>query len=177
MYDSNPGWYQDSFYDITPPWVGRCRESPPTFENARSLPTYTSRHRYLPLGPPSDIASTTGPPSTIGPLASENGVTTTAKKVDFDMIPDIEETSSTSSQLDVPRSDDTATQLKEKPLVVEGRTSEGISQPRDILHTDEKRQTHNATSLEVKDMDIMISEYDMYYGVYPDFQLPLPNRP
>ena len=177
MYDSNPGWYQDSFYDITPPWVGRCRESPPTFKNARSLPTYTSRHRYLLLGPPSDIASTAGPPSTIGPSASENGVTTTAKKVDFDMIPDIEETSSTSSQLDVPRSDVTVTQSKEKPLVVEGRTSEGISQPRDILHMDERRQTHDATSLEVKDMDIMTSEYDVYYGVYPDFQLPLPNKP
>ena len=62
------------------------------------------------MGPPSDITSTTGPPSTIGPSASENGVTTTAKKVDFDMIPDIEETSSTSSQLDVPRSDATVTQ-------------------------------------------------------------------
>ena len=85
MYDSNPGWYQDSFYDLMPPWVGRCRESPPTFENARSLPIYTPRHRYLPLGPPSDIASTTGPPSTIGPSVSENGITTTTKKVDFDM--------------------------------------------------------------------------------------------
>ena len=177
MYDSNPGWYQDSFYDLTPPWVGRCRESPPTFENARSLPIYTPRHRYLPLGPPSDIASTTGPPSTIGPSASENGVTTTTKKVDFEMKPDSEETSSTSSQLDVPRSDVTVVQSNEKPLIVEGRPSERISQPRDIFHMDERRQTHDATSLEVKDMDITTFEYDMYYGVYPDFQLPLPNRP
>ena len=177
MYDSNPGWYQDSFYDLTPPWVGQCRESPPTFENARSLPIYTPRHRYLPLGPPSDIASTTGPPSTIGPSASENGVTTTTKKVDFDMKPDSEETSSTSSQLYVPRSDVTVVQSNEKPLVVEGRTSEGISQLRDIFHMDERRQTPDATSLEVKDMDITTSEYDVYYGVYPDFQLPLPNRP
>ena len=129
------------------------------------------------MGPPSDITSTAGPPSTIGPSASENGVTTTAKKVDFDMIPDIEETSSTSSQLDVPRNNATVTQSNEKPLVVEGRTSEGISQLRDILHMDERRQTHDATSLEVKEMDITTSEYDVYYGVYPDFQLPLPNRP
>ena len=177
MYNSNPGWYQDSFYDLTPPWVGRCRESPPTFENARSLPIYTSRHRYLPLGPPSDITSTAGPPSAIGPSASENGVTTTTKKVDFDMKPDIEETSSTSSHLDVPRSDATVIQSNEKPLVVEGRTSEGISQPRDIFHMDERRQTHDAISLEVKEMDITTSEYDIYYGVFPDFQLPLPNRP
>ena len=177
MYDSNPGWYQDSFYDLTPPWVGRCRESPPTFENARSLPIYTPRHRYLPLGPPSDIASTTGPPSTIGPSVSENGVTTTTKKVDFEMKPDSEETSSTSSQLDVPRSDVTIVQSNEKPLIVEGRPSERLSQPRDTFHMDERRQTHDATSLEVKDMDITTSEYDVYYGVYPDFQLPLPNRP
>ena len=177
MYDSNPGWYQDSFYDITSPWVGRYTESPPTFKNARSLPTYTSRHRYLLLGPPSDIASTTGPPSTIGPSASEHGAITTAKKADFDMKPDNEETSSTSSQLEVPRSDATATQSKEKPLVVEGKPSEGILQPRVILHMDERRQTHDTTSLEVKDMDITTSEYDVYYGVYPDFQLPLPNRP
>ena len=177
MYDSNPGWYQDSFYDLMPPWVGRCRETPPTFENARSLPIYTPRHRYLPLGPPSDIASTTGPPSTIGPSASENGVTTTTKKIDFEMKPDSEVTSSTSSQLDVPRSDVTVVQSNEKPLIVEGRPSERISQPRDIFHMDERRQTHDATSLEVKDMDITTSEYDVYYGVYPDFQLPLPNRP
>ena len=90
------------------------------------------------MGPPSDIASTTGPPSTIGPSASENGVTTTTKKVDFDMKPDSEETSSTSSQLDIPRSDATVIPSNEKPLVVEGRTSEGISQPRDIFHMDER---------------------------------------
>ena len=129
------------------------------------------------MGPPSDIASTTGPPSTIGPSASDNGVTTTTKNVDFEMKPDSEETSSTSSQLDVPRSDVTVVQLNEKPLIVEGRPSERITQPRDIFHMDERRQTHDATSLEVKDMDITTSEYDMYYGVYPDFQLPLPNRP
>ena len=177
MSDSIPGWYQDSFYDLTPSWVGRFRESPPTFENARSLPTYTSRHRYLPLGPPLDIASTTGPPSTIGPSASEDGAATTAKKVDFDMVPDIEEITSTLSQLDVPKSDATATQSKAKSLIVEGRPSERISQPRNILHTDERRQTHDTTSLEVKDMDITTSEYDVYYGVYPDFRLPLPNKP
>ena len=28
-----------------------------------------------------------------------------------------------------------------------------------------------------KGNDITTSEYDVYYGVYPDFQLPLPNRP
>ena len=111
-----------------------------------------------------------GLPSTVGPSASESGVTTTAKKVDFSMIHDIEETSSTSSQLDVPRKNVNTTQLK-------GRTSEGVSQQRETFHTDERRQIPDVTSLEVRDMDITTSDCDVYYRVYPDFQLPLPNRP
>ena len=118
MYGSTPRWYQDSFYDILPPWVGQYRESQTPFKNSRSLPAYTSRHRYLPLGPPSDITSTAEPPSTVGPSASESGVTTTAKKVDFSTIHDIEETSSTSSQLDVPRKNVNTTQLKDKNLLL-----------------------------------------------------------
>ena len=129
------------------------------------------------MGPPSDITSTAGPPSTVGPSASESGVTTTTKKVDFSTIHDIEETSSTSSQLDVPRKNVNTTQLKDKPFALEGRTSEGVSQQREIFHTDERRQKPDVTSLEIRDMDITTSDHDVYYGVYPDFQLPLPNRP
>ena len=177
MYGSTPRWYQDSFYDIMPPWIGQYRESHTPFENSRSLPAYTSRHRYLPLGPPSDITSTAGPPSTVGPSASESGATTTTKKVDFSTIHDIEETSSTSSQLDVPRKNVNTTQLKDKPFALEGRTSEGVSQQREIFHTDERRQKPDVTSLEIRDMDITTSARDVYYSMYPDFQLPLPNRP
>ena len=177
MYGSTPRWYQDSFYDVTPQWVGQYRGSHAPFKNSRSLPAYASRHRYLLLGPPSDITSTAGPPSTVGPSASESGVTTTAKKVDFSMIHDIEETSSTSSQLDVPRKNVNTTQLKDKLFALEGRTSEGVSQQRETFHTDERRQIPDVTSLEVRDMDITTSDHDVYYGVYPDFQLPLPNRP
>ena len=36
---------------------------------------------------------------------------------------------------------------------------------------------YNTTTLEVQDMDITAPERDIYHGVYPDFQLPLPNRP
>ena len=96
MYDSTPGWYQDSFYDITPPWAGQYEESRAPFRNSRLLPAYTSQPRLLPLGPLSDVTSMAGPPSTVGPSASENGATTTTKKVDFSIIRDIEETSSTS---------------------------------------------------------------------------------
>ena len=105
MYGSAPGWYQDSFYDITPPWAGQYEESHVPFGNSRLLPTYTSQPRLLPLGPTSDVTSTAGPPSTVGPSASENGATTSVKKVEFSITCDIEETSSTSSQSDVLRKD------------------------------------------------------------------------
>ena len=123
------------------------------------------------------MASTIGPPSTIGPLASENGATTSTKKVDFNIIHDIEETSSTSSQSDVPRKNINTTRLENKPIDLEGRISECASQQKETFHTDERRQISNATSLEVRDMDITTSDHDVYYGIYPDFQLPLPNRP
>ena len=44
-----------------------------------------------------------GLPSTVRPSASEIGVTTPAKKADFSITHDTEETSSTSSQSDIPR--------------------------------------------------------------------------
>ena len=175
MYGSTPGWYQDSFYDITSPWAGQYEESQAPFGNSRLLPAYTTQPRLLSLGPPSDVASTVGPPSTVGPSASENGATTSTKKVDFSIIHDIEEMSSTSSQSDVPRKNINTTQLEDKPIDLEGRTSECASQQKETFHTDERRQIPNATSLEVRDMDITTSDHDVYYRIYPDFQLPLPN--
>ena len=47
----------------------------------------------------------------------------------------------------------------------------------EILRTDGGGLIHDATSLGVRDMDITTPERDIYHGVYPDFQLPLPNRP
>ena len=55
-------------------------------------------------------------------------------------------------------------------------TTQDSSQQRETLHTDERGQSHNVTSLEIRDMDIMTPDWDIYYGVYPDFQLPLPDR-
>ena len=104
-------------------------------------------------------------------------MTTSAKKVDVSIIHDIEETSSTYSQSDVPRKNINNMWLENKPIALEGRTSECASQQRETFHTDERRQTPNVTSLEVRDMDITTSDHDVYYGIYPDFQLPLPNRP
>ena len=119
-----------------------------------------------------------GPPSTVRPSASENGATTSVKKVDFSITRDIEETSSTSSQSDVPRKDISTTRLEDKPIGdLERRTSECASQQRETFHTDERRQIPNVTSLEIRDMDITTSDRDVYYGIYPDFQLPLPDWP
>ena len=56
-------------------------------------------------------------------------------------------------------------------------TTEDASQPRETLRTDERRQSPNFTSLEIRDMDIPTPDHDIYYGIYPDFQLPLPDRP
>ena len=36
---------------------------------------------------------------------------------------------------------------------------------------------HCTTTLEVQDMDITAPDRAIYHGLYPDFQLPLPNRP
>ena len=119
-----------------------------------------------------------GPPSTVGPSTSENGATTPAKKADFSITCDTEETSSTSSQSDVPRKDISTTRLEDKPIGdLEGRTSECASQQRETFHTDERRQIPNVMSLEIRDMDITTSDCDVYYGIYPDFQLSLPDRP
>ena len=119
-----------------------------------------------------------GPPSTVRPSASEIGTTTPAKKVDFSITRDTGETSSPSSQSDVPRKDISSARLENKPIGdLEGRTTECASQQRETFHTDERRQIPNVTSLEVRDMDITTPDRDVYYGIYPDFQLPLPDQP
>ena len=142
------------------------------------LPTHTTRPRLLPLGPASDVTSTAGPPSTVGPSASEIRTTIPVKEVDFSTTCDTGETSSTSPQMDIQRKDVSTAQLEDKPIGdFEGMITENASQQRETLHTDERRQTHNVTSLEIRDMDIMTPDCDIYYGIYPDFQLPLPDRP
>ena len=178
MYGSTPSWCQDSFYDITQPWEGQYAGYHTSHESSRLLPTRISRPRLLPLGPASDVTSTAEPPSTVRPSASENGTTIPAKKVDFRITHDTGETSGTSSQLEMQRKDVSTTQLEDKPIGdLDSMTAEDASQQRETLRTGERRQSHNATSLEIRDMDIMTPNHDIYYGIYPDFQLPLPDQP
>ena len=142
------------------------------------LPTCTTRPRLLPLGPTSDVTSTAGPPSTVRPSASEIGMTIPAKKVDFSITCDTGETSSTSSQMDIQRKDVSTARLEDKPIGdFEGMITEAASQQTETHRTNERRQSHNVTSLEIRDMDIMSPDHDIYYGIYPDFQLPLPDQP
>ena len=100
------------------------------------------------------------------------------KRVDFRITHDTGETSSTSSQSDVQRKDVSTTRLEDKPIGdLDGMTAEDASQQRETPpHTDERRQSHNVTSLEIRDMDITTPDHDIYHGIYPDFQLPLPDR-
>ena len=53
----------------------------------------------------------------------------------------------------------------------------GRTLPVETIQTDGGGLMYNTTTLEVQDMDITAPERDIYHGVYPDFQLPLPNRP
>ena len=76
------------------------------------------------------------------------------------------------------RKDVSTAQLEDKPIGdLECMATEDASQQRETLHTDERRQSHNVTSLEIRDMDFTTPDCDIYYGIYPDFQLPLPDRP
>ena len=178
MYGSTPSWYRDSFYDITQPWEGQYGGYHTSFGSSRLLPTHTPLPRLLPLGPALDVTSTTEPPSTVGPSASENGTTIPAKRVDFRIIHDTGETSNTSSQSDVQRKDVSTSQLEDKPIGdLNSMTAKDSSQQRETLCTNERGQSHNVTSLEIRDMDITTPDRDIYYGIYPDFQLPLPDQP
>ena len=74
------------------------------------------------------------------------------------------------------RKDVSTTQLEDEPIGdLDSVTAEDASQQRETLRTDERRQSHNVTSPEIRDMDIMTPDHDIYYGIYPDFQLPLPD--
>ena len=53
----------------------------------------------------------------------------------------------------------------------------GRAPPAETIRADGGGLMYNTTTLEVQDVDIAAPEGDIYHGVYPDFQLPLPNRP
>ena len=176
MYGSTPSWYRDSFYDITQPWEGQYTGYHTSLRSSRLLPTHAPRPRLLPLGPASDVTSTAEPPSAVRPSISENGTTIPVKRVDFHITHDTGETSSTSSESDMQRKDVSTTRLEDEPIGdLDSVTAEDASQQRETLCTDERRQSHNVMSPEIRDMDIMTPDHDIYYGIYPDFQLPLPD--
>ena len=75
-----------------------------------------------------------------------------------------------------------ATREEDRPITVPRSTTAVVptvdsSPQRETLGYDEGGQTHDITTLEVRDMDITTPYRDIYHGVYPDFQLPIPNRP
>ena len=52
----------------------------------------------------------------------------------------------------------------------------GRASPVETIRADGGELMYDTTTLKVQDMDITASERDIYHGVYPDFQLPLPYR-
>ena len=126
--------------------------------------------------------STAEPPSMVGPLASISKTAIPWKKVDFSISCYAEETVRDSSQRDTETKDMPATQIEDRSITVPRSTAAVVSTvesspQREILGYDEGGQTHDIMTLEVRDMDIMTPDHDIYHRVYPDFQLPLPNRP
>ena len=82
----------------------------------------------------------------------------------------------------MPITDLSVTRIEDRTSAVSRSTTTVISTvdsspQEENLGYEERGQTHNLTTLEVRDMDITTTEHDVYHGIYPDFQLPLPNRP
>ena len=182
LYEPIPNWYRDSFHSLTVPWERQTGEYEAPFRNQGSISTYGYQSRLLPIGPPSDVTSTTTPPSLVGPSASISETAIPRKKVDFSISPYAEETIRGFSQRDTPMTDLSATRIEDRPLIVPRSTTAVVSTvdsslQKETFGYEERGQTHDLTTLEVRDMDIMTLEHDVYHGVYPDFQLPLPNRP
>ena len=118
----------------------------------------------------------------VGPSASVSETAISQKKVDFSISPYAEETIRGFSQRDTPITDLSATRIEDRPLIVPRSTTAVVSTvesslQKETLGYEERGQTHDLTTLEVRDMDITTLERDVYHGIYPDFQLPLPNRP
>ena len=70
LYEPTASWYSDNLHSITIPWESRSGEYEAPFRNQGSILTYGYQSRLLPIGPPSDVTSTTTPPSMVGPSAS-----------------------------------------------------------------------------------------------------------
>ena len=182
LYEPTPAWYRDSFYNVALPWENQPGEYEAPIGNQGSTPTYGYQSRLLPIRPPSDVTSTTKPPSTVGPSASISKTTIPQEKVDFSISPYAEGTIRGFSQRDTQTKDVSATWEEDRPITVPRSTTAVVptvnsSPQRETLGYDEGGQTVDITTLEVRDMDIMTPDHDIYHGVYPDFQLPLPNRP
>ena len=153
-------WVSDNFHGITIPWESQSGEYEAPSRSQGSIPTYGYQSRLLPIGPLSDVTSTITTPSMVRPSTSVSETDIPQKKVDFSISPYAEETIKGFSQRDTPITDLSVTRIEDRASNVPRSTT-----------------AHDLTTLEVWDMDITTTERDVYHGIYPDFQLPLPNRP
>ena len=128
------------------------------------------------------MTSTAEPPSTVGPSASVSETTIPRKRVDFNVSHHTGETTSNLSQRDILKRDLPTTRIHDRSTVIPRSTTTMIStvdssQQRGPSRSNGGEQLPDATSLEVMDMDVTTIDHDIFHGIYPDFQLPLPNRP
>ena len=182
LYKPTSNWYPDNFCGITIPWESQSGEYEAPSRNQGSISTYGYQSRLLPVGPPSDMTSITTPPSKVSPSISVSETDILRKKVDFSLSPYAEETIKGFSQRDTPITDLSVTRIEDRTSVVPRSTTTIVSTvdsspQEENLGYEERGQTHDLTTLEVRDMDITTTEHDVYHGIYPDFQMPLPNRP
>ena len=129
-----------------------------------------------------DATSITTPPSKVRPSTSVSETDIPQKKVDFSISPYAEETIKGFSQRDTPITDLSVTRIEDTASTVPRSTTTVVSTvdsspQKENLEYEERGQTYDLTTLEVRDMDITTMEHDVDHGMYPDFQLPLPNRP
>ena len=136
----------------------------------RAALMYSYQPRALPKGPPSDVLSTAEPPSTIGLSASM--VTPTPARGRHDFSISYYETKTNGEDLQHTVGQTPTTQQDD------GRDARTPLRTKTLMMTSPMKTTPSPRQPDMTtDRPDVTPEQDIYYGVYPDFQLPLPNKP
>ena len=173
LYEPTSNWYPANVRGITIPWESRSGEYEAPSRNQGSISTYGYQSRLLPVEPPLDATSITTPPSKVRPSTSVSETDKPRKKVDFSISPYAEETIKGFSQRDTPITDLSVSRTEDRTSAVPRSTTTVVSTvdsspQEENLGYEERGQTHDLTTLEVRDMDITTMEHDVYHGIYPD---------
>ena len=130
LYGSTPSWYQDSFHNITLPSDNRPGGYETPFGNQRPALTYDYQPQPFPIGPLSDVSSTAGPPSTVGPSVLIVEHPSHKKKVDFSIshyVRDEEHHNTKEESLTVQSEDKQKTVMSKKTVITSTTLPMGIT--------------------------------------------------